>query len=113
MKNEILNIINNVNEKDFEEEFLKNNFEFEMVDSDENRDGSSVFWNVFFNVKKDNKEFLISIFGTAIAEESYEKWVDTYFYTFDETNVNIEEVNSNLETTSPANLNGINTLNNK
>ena len=35
---------------------VKNNFEFEMVDSDENRDGSSVFWNVFFNVKKDNKE---------------------------------------------------------
>lgn len=105
MKNEILNIINNVNEKNFEEEFLKNNFEFEMIDSDEDRDGSSVFWNVFFNVKKDNKEFLISISGTAIAEESYEKWVDTYFYTFDETNVNIEEVNSNLETTSPANLN--------
>ncbi len=27
MKNEILNIINNVNEKDFEEEFLKNRYE--------------------------------------------------------------------------------------
>ena len=57
MKNEILNIINNVNEKDFEEEFLKNNFEFEMVDSDENRDGSSVFWNVFLMLKKIIKSF--------------------------------------------------------
>ena len=30
MKDNILNIINNVSEKEFEEEFLKNGFEFEQ-----------------------------------------------------------------------------------
>ncbi len=64
-----------------------------MIDSDENREGKDVFWNVFFNIKKENKEFLISIFGTAIAEISYEKWIKTYSYTFDESNVNINEIN--------------------
>ena len=93
MKNDILNIINNVSEKEFEEEFLKNNFEFEMIDSNENREGKDVFWNVFFNIKKENKEFLISISGIAIAEISYEKWIKTYSYTFDESNVNINEIN--------------------
>ena len=93
MKDNILNIINNVSEKEFEEEFLKNGFEFEIIDSDENREDEEVFWNILFNVKKDNKEFSINISGTAIAEISYEKWVNSYFYSFEEKDVNIKEIN--------------------
>lgn len=93
MKNKILNIINNTNENQFCEEFTKNGFKFEIIAEDSEHFGYNVSWYNMFKVKKDNKEYSIYISGEAIAEISYDRWVDTYGYTFNENSISIEEIN--------------------
>jgi len=48
---------------------------------------TDVTWECNFVISKNDKEFKIYLTGTAIAEISYERWVDTFGYVIDDFNI--------------------------
>jgi len=63
--------------------------DIEVQDGDEDRECDSVTWNdrYLFNYK--NKKYSLYVSGTAIAEISYERWVDTFGYNLTDWDLDI------------------------
>lgn len=78
----------------FSEIFEKEGWKYTFIDSDE--EGSSfsdeVTWNLTFNVEKNEEEYSIYISGSAIAEISYDRWVDSYGFSWDEEDISINKI---------------------
>ena len=59
-----------------------------LLDSDEDRECDSVTWNDKYSFEYKNEKYNLYVFGTAIAEISYERWIDTFGYVLEDWDLN-------------------------
>lgn len=82
----------------FQNDFEKLGYKYETINVDEDRADHScnVQWNQTFRITKNDKPIDIYMCGTAIAEDSYGKYVSNYGYSFSIDNITISVLSKEI-----------------
>lgn len=86
IEDKIESIINsfNIDTEELSEILKTNGFtDIKEIEGAEDRECDSVSWDNSYLFDFDSKKYSLYTSGTAIAEVSYERWVDTFGYTLD------------------------------
>jgi hypothetical protein len=92
LEKELTAILDNVIYDYIEEDLKGNGWEITKdINPEESIESfsSNVDWGCFFEVKKEDTIFSVYLSGRAIADISYERWVDTYGYEIEDFSTNI------------------------